>query len=221
VLIDLEHGSGTETALLSQLQALEATKAAPVVRVENNERIRINRTLDLGAEGIMCPRINQVDEARSFAEALHYLPGGNRGVAKMIRAAGFSRDFNSYRENSKKNILGIVQIETPEVLDHLDEIAGLEHVDVLFIGPADLSMSLGIFDQFEHPLFTNALKATVKAVEKAGKAAGILLFNPDDFSKYHDLGFRLIACGADAKFVLSVAKQVADSLNKQADKNTS
>jgi 4-hydroxy-2-oxoheptanedioate aldolase len=212
VLIDLEHGAGVEKDVLAQLQALEHTSAAPIIRVEGSQRQRINRVLDMGAEGIMCPRISNTAEARDVASALHYPPRGKRGIAKMVRATGFGKDFNGYYNNSKDNILGIVQIETAEVLNHLEAVAAIDGIDVLFIGPSDLSMELGIFGQLDHPLFRDALKATVSAAEKAGKATGILLFTPDDYKTYHDLGMRFIACGADATFVAEGARTMAAKL---------
>jgi 4-hydroxy-2-oxoheptanedioate aldolase len=217
VLIDMEHGAGSESDVLHQLQALEHTSASPIIRVESFERQRIHRMLDLGAEGIMCPRINTAEEARKFANGLHYPPEGVRGVAKMIRATSFGKDFESYWKGLKENILGIVQVETPEILNHLDEIAAIDNIDILFIGPADLSMALGIFGQFDHPLFTEAIKTTVSSAEKAGKAAGILLFNPDDYANYRDMGIRFIACGADATFIVNGARDMANKLKTLRD----
>jgi len=140
VLIDLEHGAGDEKEVYHQLQALEHTAAASIIRVEGAQRQRIHRVLDMGAEGIMCPRINNAAEAKTVVDGLYYPPDGNRGVAKMVRATGFGRNFPDYYKTSKENILGIVQIETVEALNHLDAIASLDGIDVLFIGPADLSM---------------------------------------------------------------------------------
>ncbi|MEN9610091.1 MAG: hypothetical protein RLZZ628_905 [Bacteroidota bacterium] len=213
VLIDLEHGVGTEKDVLAQLQALESTPTAAFVRVESAEPARISRVLDMGAEGVMCPKINNAVEAKKVITGLHYPPFGQRGVAKMVRATQFASNFEAYYQTSKERILGIIQIETVEALEHLDEIAALEGVDVLFIGPADLSMEMGIFGQFEHPRFVSALKKIVQAAEKAGKATGILFFNPEDYKKYHEMGIRFIACGADATFVAEGARQMAKKLN--------
>jgi 4-hydroxy-2-oxoheptanedioate aldolase len=212
VLIDLEHGAPAEKDVLHLLQALEHTPAASIVRIESAQRQRIHRVLDMGAEGVMCPRITNTTEAKAVANGLHYPPDGNRGVAKMVRAAGFGQNFSEYYKNATENILGIVQIETVEVLDHLDEIASLPGIDVLFIGPSDLSIELGIFGQFDHPLFKDALKATVNAARKAGKAAGILLPSPDDFKKYHEMGINMIACGADSAFVAEGARNMVNKL---------
>lgn len=213
VLIDLEHGAGEEKDVLFQLQALEHTSTAAIVRVESSERQRIHRVLDMGAEGIMCPHINNPVEAKKAADGLHYPPIGTRGVAKMVRATDFGKNFSDYYENAKENILGVIQIETVESLSHLDEIAAIDNIDVLFIGPGDLSMELGIYGQFDHPLFKDALKAVVDATERAGKTAGILLFNPDDYSLYYNMGIRFIACGADMTFVTSGATVMSEKLN--------
>ena len=213
VLIDLEHGAGSEKDVLYQLQALAHTPVGAVVRVESAESQRIHRVLDMGAEGIMCPKITNPADARKVVSGLHYPPHGNRGVAKMVRATGFGQQFAEYYQEAQENILGVVQIETVEVLNHLDEVAAIEGVDVLFIGPADLSMELGIFGQFDHPRFKEALQETVNAAQKAGKATGILFFNPDDYKRYHDLGIRLIACGADATFVADGARNLAKKLD--------
>src|SRR5690606_38164777 len=109
VLIDLEHGAGESTDLLFQLQALAHTPAAAVVRVESFERQRLHRVLYLGAEGIMCPRVNNVAEAKAVVDGLFYPPDGIRGVAKMVRATNFGTHFPEYRENAKDQLLGIVQ----------------------------------------------------------------------------------------------------------------
>ncbi len=218
VLIDLEHGAGMEKDVLPQLQALQASTTAAIIRVESNARQRIQRVLDFGAEGVMCPQIKNLEEAKKVVEGLYYPPDGKRGVAKMVRATGFGKNFDAYQQNATENILGIVQIETTEVLAHLDEIAALNGVDVLFIGPADLSMSLGIFGQFDHPLFKDALKKTIDAANKVGKAVGILLFDPNDYNTYREMGIKFIACGSDATFVANGAKSTAASLQaKRSD----
>ncbi len=212
VLIDLEHGAGTEKDVLAQLQALESTPTSAFVRVESSDSARISRVLDMGAAGIMCPKVNNAEEAKKVVNGLYYPPFGKRGVAKMVRATAFGQNFQSYYDTSKDNLLGIIQIETVEALHHLDEIAAIEGVDVLFIGPADLSMELGIFGQFENPIFLNALEKIIQAAQKVGKNTGILFFNSDDYQKYLNMGIRFLACGADATFVADGAKNMAKKL---------
>lgn len=214
VLIDLEHGAGGEQDVIAQLQAIAATPTAALVRVESHDKRRIHRVLDMGAEGVICPHIDDALQAREAVDGIRYPPHGSRGVAKMVRATGFGKDFNAYYAQSNDEILGVMQVESPEALLHLDEIAAMDGVDVLFIGPADLSMSLGIFGQFDHPIFVNAVNATIAAAERAGKATGILLFNPDDYARYFELGIRMIACGADATFVAEGSRTMASRLQQ-------
>ena len=214
VLIDIEHGSGSEAQILQQLQALEHTPAATFVRVESYQRQRFHRVLDLGAEGIMCPRINTLEEARQAAKAIRYPPDGIRGVARMVRATNFGSDFSEYYANQKKNLVCIVQIETEEILNSLDSVASIDEIDVLFVGPMDLSIALGVFGQLDHPRFMDALKATADAAVKEGKAAGILLQKPEEFKKYYELGFRFIACSSDSSFVRIGACKMAERLNE-------
>ncbi len=213
VLIDLEHGAGNEKDVLAQLQALEHTPAAAIIRVESSAGQRIQRVLDMGAEGIMCPRISTAEEAQKVAKSIHYPPLGNRGVAKMVRASRFAQNFDNYYKEASDTIIGILQIETKEVLHHLDEVAAMEGIDVLFIGPADLTMELGIFGQFDHPLYIKAISDTVLAAQKANKAVGILFFNIEEYKKYHDLGIRFLACGSDSVFVADSARTLSKKLD--------
>jgi 2-keto-3-deoxy-L-rhamnonate aldolase RhmA len=212
VLIDLEHGAGSEKDVLAQLQALKSTGAAAIIRVESAEPSRISRVMDMGALGVMCPKVNTAAEAKKVITGLHYPPFGNRGVAKMVRATEFGKSFNQYYEDTKSHALGVVQIETEAALAHLDEIAEVEGVDVLFIGPADLTMDLGIFGQFDHPVFLKAVHDIVQAASRAGKAIGILIFDPAEYKKYHDMGIRFIACGSDSVFVANGAATMVKKL---------
>lgn len=111
-------------------------------------------------------------------QGLHYPPLGRRGVAIMVRATDFGNSFDQYYQDTRTHALCIVQIETKEALLHLDEIAGVDGVDVLFIGPADLTMDMGIFGQFDHPLYLQAVRDIVQAADKSGKVAGILFLTP-------------------------------------------
>lgn len=213
LLIDLEHGSGTEKDLLYQLQAIEHTEAVPFVRIENSERQRIHRVLDMGAEGVMCPRIRDLSEAELVAKGLRYPPRGIRGVAKMVRATGFGQNFGNYISDEQKEIVGIVQIETLGAIDQLDEIAALEGIDVLFIGPSDLSMAMDIFGQFDHPRFVDAIERTIRAAQLSGKAVGILLPDLNYYKVYYDMGVRIFACGSDATFVADGALNMFNKLS--------
>jgi len=217
VVIDLEHGSGSEANVLGQLQALEHTGARSVIRVEGHARQRSHRVLDLGAHGIMFPRVNTAAEAGACIAALRYPPAGVRGVASMNRAAGFGVTFRDYFETHKDTLLGVVQIETVEAVENVDEIAAVDGADVLFIGPLDLSASLGILGQFDHPDFNAALDRTAAAARRHGKATGILIPNAAIFDRFHGLGFRFIASGSDGAMVNNAARELATTLQEKRD----
>ncbi len=215
VLIDLEHSQMAEAEVLAILQAMALSFTAAIVRVESSESARISKVLDIGAEGIMCPKINNAVEAKKVIDGMHYPPFGKRGVATMVRAAAFGKDFTEYYDTTKANLLGIAQIETVEALNNLDEIAAVDGVDVLFIGPADLTMDMGIFGEFENPIYMAAVNKIVAAAKKHGKAVGILFFNPADYKKYNDLGINFIACGNDVSFLMNGAKEMAKIMASQ------
>ena len=213
VLIDLEHGAGNDGIMYQQLQALESTPATPIVRIDELSRPKAQRILDAGAAGIMFPRIEDVDEAKLAASTLYYPPKGIRGMAKMVRASGFGRSVNEY-EAMQKNILGFIQVETVNAVKKIDEIAAVDGVDVLFVGPSDLTMALGIFNQFEHREYQQAIKDVAKAVQNHGKAAGVLLQDIKEYEMYHQLGFRVLACGGDAGFVSRGASHMVKQMKE-------
>lgn len=214
VLIDLEHGAGSEQDALDQLQAIKHTGAAGFVRVESVHKQRILKVLDMGAEGIMCPQVSTVDDAKLMIDSMRFPPQGSRGIAKFVRGANFGENFAEYIKTANDALIGIAQIESLEALNHLDEIAVIDGIDVLFIGPSDLSAALGVFGQFDDPLYVNAVKAIVAAAQKAGKATGILLPNATEYATYYNYGVRFIACGADSAFVADSARAMSARLNE-------
>jgi len=213
VLIDLEHGVGNEKDAFHQLQALSSTGCTPMVRIGEVSRYRAQQMLDMGAEGLMFPQIKSLEEAKLAAASMRYGPKGVRGVATMIRVTDFGASVEAYQKGVADRLLGIIQIETLESLEILHEIAAIDGVDILFIGPADLSMSLGVFKQFDHPTYQAAIKKTAKIALDHGKAAGVLMSDPAQYKMYYDMGFRFIACGADSSFVRKGASTMASEMN--------
>lgn len=214
VLLDLEHGAGGESELLHQLQALQHTPAATVVRIESHDRQRSHRVLDLGADGVMVPRIDTPEQARAAAAALQFPPVGVRGVAKMNRACGFGTSFKAYSEQASKELLCVVQVESEMSLQYLDEIAATDGVDVLFVGPADLSHSLGVPFDLHHPRFQSAIQRVISAATHHGKAAGILVNDREDFERYRDLGYRFLACSSDGDLLNKSARALTSTLRR-------
>jgi 2-keto-3-deoxy-L-rhamnonate aldolase RhmA len=213
VLIDLEHGIGTENNLVNQLQALSGSETVRIVRVEALVRQRVSRVLELGANGVLFPQIQNAREAEQAISYMRYSPDGVRGMANMVRATDFAHSFEKYYAGYKENLLGIIQIETLESLNHLDEIASIDGVDVLFVGPSDMSLALGIFQQWDHPKYIEVLERVRDAALRAGKATGTLLRSKDEYEKYYQLGYRFIGCGSDSVFVFQGALAMARELN--------
>ena len=197
LLLDYEHGPGSDTTMASQLQAVAATPAVGLVRIAANEPPRFKRTLDAGAQGIMIPYVDNADQARSAIAAMRYPPRGIRGVAKLTRATGFGTDFDEYFVRSHDWIVALPQIETPSAVTAAPEIAAIDGVDVLFVGPMDLTTCLGIPGEYEHPLCREALRKVANAARNAGKAAGILLMNSKHVPMCRELGYSFIALGSD------------------------
>jgi len=197
LLIDHEHGPGGEDLLLHQLHAAAATPAFPLVRIAHNEPARFKRVLDAGASGVMVPYVNNAAEARAAVSAMRYPPHGTRGVAKFNRGAGFGGDFEEYYLHAHERLLGVIQIETPEAVANAEAIAAVDGVDVLFVGPTDLSYNMGIRDQLERPDFTAALRQVAAAARRHGKAAGILVHQPALVPKVRELGYTFTALGSD------------------------
>jgi 2-keto-3-deoxy-L-rhamnonate aldolase RhmA len=207
VLVDQEHGPGDNMNLLSQVQAISAGGAAPLVRIAWNEMPRFKRALDIGAAGIMVPYVQSRSEAQLAAASMRYPPAGIRGVASTPRAAGYGSEFEKYQAKANDNLLTIVQIETSQTIKNLDEIAIVPGVDVLFVGPLDLSISLNLPGRFQDPRFIQVLKTVAQTAKKAGRAAGILVPDPGLIDIVHGLGFTFVAAGSDGGMVMTGLKK--------------
>src|SRR4051812_2094755 len=205
LLVDLEHGGGHEAQLLPQILGAASAGVHALARVENDHRSRAARALDLGVEGLMCPQINSVAQAEAWAHALHYGPAGSRGVALFPRGARFGTDPEAMRHAAERT-LGIAQIESPEAVEAVEGIAATDGIDVVFVGPSDLSHSMGIYRRFDDARFRAAIERVVAAAEAAGKAAGIFLASPAEVERAVADGFRMIGIGSDGGYMLQAAR---------------
>jgi len=205
-VIDTEHGMGTEADVLGQLFALRGTTAAALVRVERSERLRIGRMLDLGAEGLVVPRLETAAEVREAISWMRFPPAGVRGVALGVRGQGVGHDEIGLL-NEKP--LGVFQIESGLAVRNAAEIAAIDGVDVLFVGPADLSHSLGVPGRYDDPVFDDALRAVGLAAAGAGKQAGILLRTPTDVPRHRSLGYGFIGMNSDYGHLRAATREAA------------
>ncbi len=211
LLIDLEHGSGSYAELRPQLLAATTANVAPIVRIRSIDADVVKFVMDSGAAGIMFPYISTVEEAQSAVRAMKYPPRGNRGVAGIIRATDYGVNWSDYFQSSNDASTVVVQIETPEAVQSAFNIASTDGVDILFVGPLDLSVNMGCPGNFTTPEFIKALTQVVQACQQAGKAAGILS-RPELIQQHKDLGFRLLALGSDSGAVVTGMQSYAKAI---------
>jgi 2-keto-3-deoxy-L-rhamnonate aldolase RhmA len=209
LLVDLEHGGGNEADVVGQLQGIAAGGTHSLVRVESDERARAARVLDLGAEGIMFPRIESVEQARRVVTYLRFPPDGVRGVATSTRSCRFGA-FPEAIEQASERTLGVIQIENPAAVAAADEIAALDGVDVLFVGPNDLSFAMGLWGQLDHPELRAAFETVVAAAESHGKAAGTMA-RPNTVEQAVADRFRMIAIASDAALMSAGVKAALEA----------
>ncbi len=212
ILLDQEHGPGDNMTLLHQIQAAARFPATVVVRLPWVDRILIKRTLDLGAGGIMIPYVQTPEEAREVVKLAKYVPEGERGVAGSPRCSDYSINFKNYFANANRQLITMVQIETRKSVDNAEAIAAVDGVDVLFVGPLDLSISTGMPDMFSDPGYIDVLKHIVNAAKKYGKAGGIVLPNTGLIPRVKELGFTVIAIGNDGAAVLNAYRSSLECL---------
>lgn len=203
LLLDHEHGPGGEETLMHQLWAAGTAGKPAIVRIAWNDPVRIKRALDIGPAGLMLPMVNSPAEAEAAVSAVRYPPRGMRGVSKFNRSNAFAADFPRNFATGHEMFTTVVQIETPAAVAAADAMAAIDGVDVLFIGPVDLSTNLGCPDQLDHPDMIAARKAVVTAARKHDKSAGILLHDPARMGATVEEGFRFIAIGSDGGAVSS------------------
>lgn len=213
VMIDSEHGP---TAVLDNrdlITAAEYRNIIPIVRVSNSSSDLILRTLDVGAHGIMVPQVNSLEKAKSIVEAARYCPEGNRGVA-TTRAAdyGFISPMSEYFKWANERNLIIVQCENILALPHLDEICSLEGIDIIFLGPYDLSSSMKQLGKVDYDSIKEIVEQVLEKTKKNGKIAGIFTKNVQEAIFYSRLGFRFIIVSTDISCIATAYRNIIKTL---------
>jgi 2-keto-3-deoxy-L-rhamnonate aldolase RhmA len=196
VLIDLEHGCESEAALPNQLRALRGSQTLGIVRVSAPHPDLISRVLDWGADGIMVPHVDTVAQAEHCVRSAYYPPAGHRGVSRTVRAYGYGMRLPG--DTPPKPII-LAQIETAEGVSNADQIAAVEGIDALFIGPADLSYDLKARQSPRS--YDDCVNAVAKAARDQGKGCGILVRHADDKEKLKAMGFNWLAMDSDLSLV--------------------
>jgi 2-dehydro-3-deoxyglucarate aldolase/4-hydroxy-2-oxoheptanedioate aldolase len=215
ILVDMEHSPIDLAQTTAILQALSGTPSEVVVRVPWNDPVTVKRVMDAGARSIMFPFIQSIDEARAAVASTRYPPQGTRGVAAMHRASRFGT-VPDYLTRANDQVAVILQLETPEAVALLPEIAALDGVDALFIGPGDLSGGMGLLGQVKHADVQASLQAAAQAAQHAGIACGIVGADPATVTRYVEMGFSYVAIASDLGLLMGAAKASIRDIRGQA-----
>ncbi|MCL4105418.1 UNVERIFIED_CONTAM: hypothetical protein GTU68_055549 [Idotea baltica] len=209
-LIDAEHGVNTATTIRTQLQIMQGLPTQPVLRVPTSEDWLIKQALDLGVQSLLLPMIHTGEMARKAVAATRYPPAGVRGVgAAIARASGYNA-VADYTATAQDQLCVMLQAESREALDNIDDIAATDGADVIFIGPADLSADMGYLENPNAPAVTEAIEHMIARIRAAGKVAGIITLDEDAFPYYRNLDVGFIGVGADVLSYAAAVRSLAE-----------
>ena len=202
IVFDGEHGTLEPRDCENMVRAAELRGVTPIVRVTTNLPPIILRFMDSGAQGLHVPWVNSAEEAEQVVRSVKYHPRGIRGLAG-VRAADYGQTapFSEYVTQANRETLIIIHIETAEAVERLPEIAAIDGVDVIFIGPTDLSQSYGVPGQPQHPSVQAGMQRIVDVVADSNAALGIMVSNLQAARQWRDRGARYIAIGLEALLV--------------------
>lgn len=214
VVLDGEHSENTISDLADGVRAVAASDgdADPVVRVSGADAAEIRRVLDLGVAGVVVPQVESAAEAREAVAATQYPPEGHRGVAGG-RASGYGSDLGEYVETANDEVATMVQIETAGAVADAADIAAIDGLDALFVGPADLSARLGAFGDFDAVDFREAVDSVVAAADEAGVPVGTLATTPEEIAvRRDDWGMDFVVAGTDVGYLRAGARAFLEEL---------
>ena len=208
MVIDNEHTVMSTETMVNLIRMSDATGIVPIVRVRENSRSQILQALDAGAYGIMVPETGTKHDVQLVVERTKYAPLGKRGYSASQRSANYGNMVpKEYSELSNAETLVVVYCETMEAINNLDEMLTVDGVDVVFVGPFDLTQALGVIGEPNHPKVLEAIDMIVKKVRAAGKAAGIIAPDAEKTKQFIEQGFQLIILGSDQAFIQNLGKK--------------
>jgi len=215
-VIDMEHTPLDMMEVVHMLQALSATRLVPVVRVPWNDTVNIKRVLDAGAATLLVPFVQNAGEARAAVAATRYPPQGIRGMAGMSRASRFGTTPN-YLTTANTLASVIVQLETAAAIEQLEDIASVDGVDALFIGPGDLSATMGHVGQLTHPEVIALTTQAVRRAKTLGKPIGTVGGTPQTVAQYRAIGFDFVAIASDLGLLMRAAQGALNAVREQGE----
>ena len=216
LLIDGEHAPNDLRGMLGQLQAVAPYPSHPVIRPVIGDTALIKQVLDIGVQTLLVPMVESAAQAQELVSAMHYPPRGVRGVGSALARASRWNSIPGYLDKADEQMCLLVQIENREGLANLDAIATVEGVDGVFIGPADLSAAMGHRGNPGHPEVQAAIEDAIVRIQKAGKAAGILIADPQLAKRYIELGAAFVAVGVDTTVLMRGLQTLAATFKDSA-----
>jgi 2-keto-3-deoxy-L-rhamnonate aldolase RhmA len=210
LFIDAEHGAFNPQQAQSMLQAAAPTPC--VIRVPVGEAIWLKKALDIGAAGVIVPQVHNSAQAKEIIQHCKYSPVGDRGIG-IGRAHKYGIDFERYIERANNETAVILQAESTEAVDNINDITNLKGLDAILIGPYDLSASLGKPGEIDHPLVQEAINKIIKSCQKKNVRIGFFGVNAEAVLPYKEKGCTLLTVGVDTTFIIKSASQTLSKMN--------
>jgi len=209
VIIDCEHGPLNMIEAEDMIRAAKACGIGSVIRVTENNAAMISRALDLGVDAIQVPQVSNRKDAESVVRAAKFYPLGERGVCRYVRAARYtSVSKQEYFNKANKDTIVIIHIEGQEGIENIDEILEVENIDIIFIGPYDLSQSLGLPGEVNNPLLEEKMREVIEKSMKKGKWVGTFVDNIAEAYKWRELGVKYVSYAVDVGIIYDAAKKI-------------
>ncbi len=213
-ILDTEHGPVSIESMQNNVRAALVAGIVPIIRVEDHQEVNIGKALDIGALGVQVPQITNAKEAEDVVRAARFYPNGNRGVCRFVRAAKYSAmDRYEYFRSADDNLI-ILQLEGQEALRNIDEILDVSGVDVIFIGPYDLSQSLGVPGEVNNPKVIGQMEYIVNKAREKNKVIGTFIDRLEDIGRWKKAGVRYLSYSVDVGIFLDGCRAIVEAAKK-------
>ncbi|EXJ12581.1 MULTISPECIES: 4-hydroxy-2-oxoheptanedioate aldolase [Nitrincola] len=215
LLIDGEHAPFDLRTIMSHLQALAPYDVAPIVRCVEGNTALIKQLLDIGVQTLLVPMVDSAEQAEQLVKAVRYPPEGIRGLGTSLARAARWNQIPGYLQKANREICLIVQVETATAMDNLDAILAVEGIDAVFIGPSDLSASMGYVGDAGNPAVVASINQGLNKIRDAGKYAGLLCLDPSLAQNYIKQGANFVGVGVDTLILANETRKLAQRFKQQ------
>ena len=212
-ILDMEHGPVSLEHQQDNVRSALVRGITPIIRVKDSAENTIGSVLDIGALGIQVPQVKDAEQARQVVRNAKFYPYGMRGVCRFVRAAEYSSMDRKEYFQASKDLIVIIQLEGVEVIEKLDEILEVEGIDILFVGPYDLSQSLGVPGEVDNPLVIETMKKIVVKAKAKGKVIGTFVDDMRLLKLWRDIGIQYLSYNVDVGIFMNACKDILEGIN--------